>query len=285
MNSASGDAGLERDALEALLRWYTAMGVDAAIDEAPHDRFVEPAQPRPQDRRSADPRSENPRAQDRGPVARTPTPPESRTAAPPPVEELQREADVRAARAEDIGTLRTAFEGLPGFGLASTARMIWAGGTPGAPLMVVCGAPDSDDEREGAILSGKGGLLFDAMMRAIGLGRDSLYIAPLVPWRPPGNRPPSPAELAVCLPFARRHITLARPRVILCLGERAAQPLLGSSEPISRLRGRWHTYEGEHDTVKLLATYSLPYLLSQPLQKRRAWTDLQMLIEGLRKTD
>lgn len=273
MISATDDAALERDALEALLRWYAAMGVDAALDETPHDRFTAPAPERAQERQ-----------QERGPVAR-PSVAEPRAAAPAPVELLQREAETRAAAAENVEALRTAFETLPGFSLASAARMIWAGGAPGAPLMIVCGAPDSDDEREGAILAGAGGRLFDAMMRAIGLTRDSLYIAPLVPWRPPGNRPPSPAELAVCLPFARRHIALARPRLLLCLGERAAQPLLGSSEPISRLRGRWHTYEGEHETVKLLATFSIQYLLSQPLQKRRAWADLQMLAEGLRKTD
>lgn len=269
MKSAGGAAGETRDALEALLRWYAAMGVDAALDETPHDRFVAPAPARPDAPRQA-------AAETRPAVPAT---------APAPVELLQREAEDRAAAAPDLTALRAAFETLPGFSLASAARMIWAGGAPGAPVMVVCGAPDSDDERDGAILSGPGGRLFDAMMRAIGLTRDDLYIAPLVPWRPPGNRPPSPAELAVCLPFARRHIALARPRLLLCLGERAAQPLLASSEPISRLRGRWHTYEGNHETVKLLATYSLPYLLSQPLQKRRAWADLRILAEGMRKTD
>ena len=119
------------------------------------------------------------------------------------------------------------------------------------------------------------------MLRAIGLDRGTAYLANLMPWRPPGARPPTPLELALCLPFARRHVALAAPEILVCLGERAAQPLLDKTESLTRLRGRWLTFEGEARTVRALATFSPDYLLSQPLQKRRAWADLQMLAAAL----
>ena len=183
--------------------------------------------------------------------------------------------------ADSLEALAAALAAQPGLALAASARMIFAAGTPGAPLMLIGAAPGSDDERQGEAFAGPAGRLLDAMLRAIGLSRTDAYLANVVPWRPPGNRPPTPLELALCLPYARRHIALAAPRVILCLGERAAQPLLGTDDPISRLRGRWLAYEGRDMTVKLLASFSPVHLLSQPLQKRRAWADLQMLRRGL----
>lgn len=267
-----------REALEGLLRWYEAMGVDAAIDEAPHDRFVAQAV-------SPD-RAEAPRGQARRTAPATgPVPATSTDVASASADGLVREAEARAAAAANLDALRESFAAQPGLSLATSARMILAGGTPGARLMLVGAAPDSDDERQGEIFAGAAGRLLDAMLRAIGLDRSGVYLANLVPWRPPGNRPPTPLELSLCLPYTRRHIALAAPEIILCLGERAAQPLLGSRDPISKLRGRWLAYEGETSTVKLLATFSPAYLLSQPLQKRRAWTDLQMVMAAFGKRD
>ena len=258
-------------ALEGLLRWYAAMGVDAAMDEAPHDRFVAPPPILvPLLSRAAEPVD----PQTLG------SPPKRDAPAAPPVaaEALIRQAETLAATASDLDTLRVRLESLPGCGLAATAsRMIFAAGTPGSPLMVIGGAPESDDERQGDAFSGAHGRLLDAMLRAIGLDRAGVYLTNVIPWRPPGNRVPTPLELALCLPFVRQHIALAGPAVVLCLGERAAQPLLRTSDPISRLRGRWLNYEGETKTVKTLVTFSPGYLLKQPLQKRRAWVDLQML--------
>ena len=259
----------ETPALESLLRWYAAMGVDAAVDEVPHDRFVaEPAPLPTQAVRTAQ-------------TSLAPSQPRAAEALPASADALVGEAEARAAEATDLDALRRSLETMPGCGLASAARMIFSGGTPGARLMLIGGAPDSDDERQGEAFAGPSGRLLDAMLRAIGLDRTGVYLANVVPWRPPGNRPPTALELSLCLPFARRHIALAGPRVILCLGERAAQPLLASREPISRLRGRWHRYEGNATTVKLMVSFSPTYLLSQPLQKRRAWADLQMLAAEL----
>ena len=265
-------------ALAGVLRWYAAMGVDAAVDEEPHDRFVaaDPiAAPRPP--RSAIGRA--PRDADQPAIAVRPAPPAG--GAPKSADVLVRQAEASAADAADLDDLRERWAALPGCGLAATSRMIFAAGTAGSPLMLIGGAPESDDERQGQAFSGSHGRLVDAMLRAIGLDRSGVYLANVIPWRPPGNRIPTPLELALCLPFTRRHIALASPAVLMCLGERAAQPLLGSREPISRLRGRWLTYEGDTKTVKTLVTFSPDYLLRQPLQKRRAWADLQMLMAEL----
>ena len=251
----------EPPALEALLRWYVAMGVDAPIDEAPHNRFEQPERPV---------------------AARPPARPHSDAAPPTSADALIVQAEVLAAGAETLEDLRMRWATLPGCPLAGTAaRMIFAGGTPGARLMIVGGAPDTDDERQGEAFSGANGRLLDAMLRAIALDRTQVYLAHIIPWRPPGNRQPTPLELGLCLPFARRHIALAAPDILVCLGERAAQPLLGSRDPISRLRGRWLSFEGKTTTVKTLATFALDYLAKQPLQKRRAWADLLMLASAL----
>ena len=261
-----------RAALESLLHWYAAMGVDAAIDETPTDRFVAPnAAPT-----GPAPKSLPPRA----PLASV-TRDAPADALPASAEALMREAEARAAAAQDLETLQQSFAGQPGLALSTTARMIFSGGTAGSRLMLFGAAPESDDERQGAIMSGAAGRLLDAMLKAMGLDRSGVYLAHVVPWRPPGNRQVTPLELSLCLPYTRRHIALAQPEIILCLGERAAQPLLGGREPISRLRGRWLAYEGETQTTKLLATFSPGYLLSQPLQKRRAWVDLQMVMAAL----
>lgn len=261
-------------ALEGLARWYVAMGADAAIDETPHDRF-----------------SASPPAPPAGAPARTvPTqavPPASAPAVRrdgPPVaaETLVREAEASAAAAANLDDLAARLAALSGNGLpANLGRMVLAGGMPGSRVMLVAGAPEEDDIRQGAVFAGERGVLLDAMLRAIKLDRGSVYLANLMPWRPPGARPPTALELALCLPFARRHVALATPDILVCLGERAAQPLLGKADPLTRLRGRWLSYEGEARTVRALATFAPDYLLRQPLQKRRAWADLQMLAAAL----
>ena len=259
-------------ALEGLLRWYAAMGVDAPVDEVPHDWFVTPQAAAPRDPPSHPSRT----------IAAAPLGGHHGDGAPSTAGALVREAQALAAGAADLTDLAARWAALPGCGLAASAsRMVLSGGTPGAPLMILGGAPEADDERQGVAFAGDRGQLLDAMLRAIGLDRSNVYLANIIPWRPPGARAPSPLELALCLPFARRHIALAAPAALLCLGERAAQPLLDSRDPISRLRGRWLVYEGESTTIRTLVTFSLDYLLTQPLQKRRAWSDLQLLATAL----
>ena len=257
--------GQQADALEGLLRWYAAMGADAAIDEAAHDRFVAPPPP-PAARPGPTQAAATPIRQAPGPIA-----------AQRPAEALVAEAEALAAGAADLADLHARWATVPGCTLAASSRMIAAHLPAGATLMLVAGAPGDDDERAGTIFSGKPGLLLDAMLRAIGLARADVALAHVVPWRPPGGRLPSALELALCLPFARRQIALVAPRVLLCLGERAAQPLLATRETVTRLRGRWLAHEGEADTVKTMTTFAPEFLLKQPLMKRRAWADLLML--------
>lgn len=263
MDADSSPSG-QAKALESLLRWYVAMGADASLDESSHDRFSVP----PVSTKTA---------------IQAPAPPPARTTGP--AEDMVREACTTAASATSLADLRDRWSELAGCGLRSTATcMIFADGNPKSRFMVIGGAPLAEDERCKTAFSGPQGDLLNAMLAAIGLTRQRSYLTNVVPWRPPGNRAPTPLELALCLPFARRHIELINPSFILCLGERAAQPLLQTREAIGRLRGRWLSFEGRSKTVKTLVTFSPDFILTQPLQKRRVWADLLMVDEALRST-
>jgi DNA polymerase len=118
------------------------------------------------------------------------------------------------------------------------------------------------------------------MLAAIGLDRTRVYIANVIPWRPPGNRTPTPQELAICLPFIKRQIELADPDILVCLGGPSAQTLLGV-KGIIRARGRWHDYDLGHRRIRGIATLHPAYLLRQPLQKRLAWRDFKSIRAAL----
>src|SRR3984893_7273395 len=115
------------------------------------------------------------------------------------------------------------------------------------------------------------------MLVSTGLDRGNVYIANVVPWRPPGNRTPTPLETAACLPFTRRQIELVNPKILVCLGAASAQSLLGSKEGIMRLRGRWFAYSAGHTEIRVLAMLHPAFLLRQPAHKKLAWRDLRML--------
>jgi uracil-DNA glycosylase len=119
------------------------------------------------------------------------------------------------------------------------------------------------------------------MLAAIGLDRASAYIANIVPWRPPGNRKPTPQEAAICLPFLERQIELADPDVLVCLGDSAAQTLLGAKEGITKSRGRWVDYDTGTRHIRALATFHPAYLLRTPLSKRLAWRDFLAIKKAL----
>ena len=275
--------GVPEDAFR--LPGRTGFGERRRIDEDPHDRFalVEAAAiiERPAPARPSEDRSSSDRPAPR--VLERRAPPLTAADGPPlAAEALIRQAQAIAASAQTLDELRALWERFDGCALATTAqRMIFAGGNPKAEIMIIGAAPGSDDERQGEAFAGPAGRLVDGMLRAIGLSRDTAYMTNVIPWRPPGNRPPTPLEAALCLPFTRRHIALAEPKLILCLGERAAQLLLDTKDSMARLRGRWLTFEGDATTVKLAVTFSLDYLLSQPLQKKRAWLDLMSIAKML----
>ncbi len=181
---------------------------------------------------------------------------------------------------QSLEALREALEAFDGCDLKETARQtVFADGNPEARLMVIGEAPGADEDRLGKPFVGLSGQLLDKMFASIGLDRNTLYISNIVPWRPPGNRQPTATEVALCLPFIEKHIQLVNPDFLVVVGGTAAKSLLKTKEGISRLRGRWISYENPHlpHAIPLLATFHPAYLLRSPTQKREAWRDLLTL--------
>ena len=212
---------------------------------------------------------------------RQPERPRDRLASPPATEEA---AHALAASSCDLATLRSNLERFEGCALKRTAtQLVFADGAPGSKVMFVGEAPGGDEDRIGRPFVGRAGQLLDRMLHAIGLNRQLVYIANVVPWRPPGNRTPTPQETQACLPFIRRQIELAAPEILVCLGGSAMQTLLGVREGITRARGNWFTYECDNGRVlRAFAMLHPAYLLRQPGQKRQAWTDMRALASALR---
>jgi uracil-DNA glycosylase len=261
-----------REAAEAL-RWWSEAGVDLAIDETPHDRFAESAAPA------------TPRAPAAAVAAPSPLVPEGFRPAPTPIaapDDAARSARQSAAAARSLEELRAALERFDGCGLKATAtQLVFADGAPDARIMFVGEAPGGDEDRIGRPFVGRAGQLLDRMLASIGLDRTKVYIANVVPWRPPGNRTPTPQETAVCLPFMRRQIALVAPRLLVCLGGSATQTLLGVKDGITRTRGVWRDYESDDAAIKTLPMFHPAYLLRQPGAKRQAWADLRKLARAV----
>jgi len=205
-------------------------------------------------------------------------------AAPSPPDAAVVEARAAATQAETLDALRAALERFEGCALRATAsQLVFADGKPGARVMFVGEAPGAEEDREGLPFVGRSGKLLDRMMAAIGLDRGSVYIANIVPWRPPGNRTPTPPEQAICLPFIRRQIELANPDVLVCLGGPAAQALLGITDGITKARGRWFEFDTGTRTIKALATFHPAYLLRSPAAKRLAYRDFLAIKKALKE--
>jgi DNA polymerase len=179
-----------------------------------------------------------------------------------------------AASAKSLDELRAMLERFEGCGLRFTAkRLVFADGNPKARVMIVGEAPGRDEDIAGLPFVGRSGQLLDRMLAAIGLDRKSVYIANLVPWRPPGNRTPTPQESQICLPFLKRQIELADPDILLCLGGPAAAALLGMTDGIRKFRGCWRVYHTGKREIRAIASFHPSYLLRSPLEKRFAWKD------------
>ena len=158
-------------------------------------------------------------------------------------------------------------------------QTVFGVGKRDARLFLIGEAPGADEDRQGEPFVGRAGQLLNAMLRAIGLPRQEVYIANILKCRPPGNRDPQPDEAASCTPYLTEQIALVQPRALLAVGRISAQWLLQTDLPIGRLRGRVHTY-GEQSTP-LVVTYHPAYLLRSPLEKAKAWTDLCLVRELL----
>lgn len=250
--------------LASLLEWYVAMGADEAIDLEPHDCTVPGAVEAPPPRAVA-------------PVLRPASPPAIPLASPAAVAASAREL---AERAQTLVELEAAVRSFEGCGLKRTAsNTVFADGNPSAPVMVIGEAPGADEDRIGRPFVGRAGQLLDRMLAAIGIDRTGAYITNVLFWRPPGNRKPTPDEVAACLPFLWRHIALVHPKVVVMAGGTSAATLLGRSEGITRLRGRWFDLPvpGLAAPVPALATYHPSFLLRTPGRKVDSWADLLSL--------
>ncbi|MGX1105043.1 uracil-DNA glycosylase family 4 [Bradyrhizobium elkanii] len=260
--------------LQQLLAFYLEAGVDCALGDAPINRLEEPepvpapAAPRPS-------------------VALNPLRPPPMPSVPRSEITVAPDAAIASAReaartAPTLEALRTLMENFDGCALKHTAtRLVFADGNPQARVMFVGEAPGRDEDIEGLPFVGRSGKLLDRMIAAIGLDRSKTYIANVIPWRPPGNRTPTPQETQVCLPFIQRHIELVNPDVLVTLGNPSTQALLGTREGIMRTRGKWIDYDTGTRTIRAVATFHPAYLLRSPSYKRLSWQDLRAIAKVL----
>jgi uracil-DNA glycosylase len=260
----------DAQALAWLLRWYAEMGIDVAVDPDPHDRFAESGREKPR------PAAASPEPAIKAPqVAVQPALSADATA---------QSAAEAAAAAQTLEELREQLLSFEGCGLKATAtQLVFADGNPNAEIMIVGEAPGADEDRQGRPFVGRAGQLLDKMLATIGLDRRHVYIANVVPWRPPGNRTPTPLETSACLPFMRRQIELVHPKILVCLGAAATQTLLGVKEGIMRIRGRWYEYDMAGKKIPAIVMLHPAYLLRQPSHKKFAWQDLRELAKMMEK--
>jgi DNA polymerase len=160
-------------------------------------------------------------------------------------------------------------------------HIVFGDGHPSARLVFVGEGPGYEEDRKGDPFVGAAGQLLTRIIAAIKLSREQVYICNIIKCRPPGNRNPEPDEIESCLPFLERQIAAIQPDFICALGKVAAQTLLNSSVPISKLRGRFYDYHG----IKILPTYHPAYLLRNPDKKREVWEDMKMLMKEYRYED
>ncbi len=274
MSAATPDTNAD---IHALLAFYAEAGVDEALDDVPANRFEERA---PQPPPAARPAGEDPghrrqaQKQASPPTMPPPARPPAQPAAVPDGQQIAFARDL-AASASTLDELRERMAGFDGCNLKLTAKnLVFADGNPEASIMLVGEAPGRDEDIEGKPFVGRSGQLLDRMLKAIDLDRSKVYIANVIPWRPPGNRAPTPQETEICRPFIERQIELVGPKILVHLGGASAKTLLNTTEGILRLRGNWRVYSGPSGIgIPAMPTLHPAYLLRTPAHKRLAWRD------------
>ena len=256
------------NAAQAALLWQFDLGVEDWLLDAPLDRYDLPEAARPAP----------------APSVAAPVAPLARGAAAAVVPDTPKfdavaEARMRAAQANTLKDLRAALAAFDHCEIKRGARnLVFCDGMPGARVLILGEAPGAEEDREGRPFVGRAGQLLDAMFDAIGLSRaatapeDALYITNVLPWRPPGNRDPDPAEIAMMRPFVERHIALAAPEVIVVMGNIPLLTLTGT-RGILKARGQWSQVLDR----PLLPMVHPAYLLRNPVAKSEAWADLLAL--------
>jgi uracil-DNA glycosylase family 4 len=265
----------DRPSLRDLLAFYAQAGVDDALVDEPIDRFAA------SEARSAPPARQPDAARASAPEPRTleQRPPAvfaaPKTSVAVPDEGQIALARQRAATAATLDELRQQMAEFDGCNLKFTAKnLVFADGNPQADVMLVGEAPGRDEDLEGLPFVGRSGQLLDRILAAIGLDRQSVYIANVIPWRPPGNRTPTPHETEICRPFIERQVELANPKVLVTLGGPSAKTLLSTTEGVMRLRGNWKAHvTASGVTIPAMPTLHPAYLLRNPAHKKFAWRD------------
>ncbi|MGZ5931299.1 MAG: uracil-DNA glycosylase [Rhizomicrobium sp.] len=260
----------------AALNWLVEAGADEATGDAPVDRFSARAAVAPVVPQAA---ATAPKAVPR------PNPPLAQikptTLVPLATDGFGSAVEI-AAKCRTLAELRSAMESFEGSQLKKLAtNTVFADGNPSSRIMFIGEAPGHEEDRAGLPFVGRAGKLLDKMMAAIGLDRTRAYIINVMPWRPPDNRNPDPGEVAMCIPFLRRHIELAQPRIMIMLGAVSARHVLGLNDGIMKLRGRWLEYRIGTEMIPVLPTLHPAYLLRQPAHKKLAWRDLQAVADKL----
>jgi DNA polymerase len=273
---------VSRDQARELLAFYQEAGVDALLEEAPSNRFAGDEAPTVPQAKAIRPTAGGRSGAPARPLLAREREAAGRLASPPSPEAAVMAAREAAKSAATLEELRAMLERFEGCALRTTAtQLVFADGNPQARVMFVGEAPGRDEDIEGLPFVGRSGKLLDLMMAAIGLDRSCAYIANVVPWRPPGNRTPTPRESAICLPFTLRQIELADPDILVCLGSPSTQTLLNSKDGILKTRGRWFPFQTGTREIRAIATLHPAYLLRQPLQKRFAWRDFLAIKKAL----
>ena len=262
-----------------LLAFYLEAGVDCALADAPSNRLADPdivPAPAPTQRPSEFVLPQSVRSP---PPAAIPAGRGEPVLAPEAAIQSAREA---ARTAPTLEVLRELLENFDGCALKSTAtRLVFADGNPQARIMFVGEAPGREEDIEGLPFVGRSGKLLDRMIAAIGLNRGNAYIANVIPWRPPGNRTPTPQETQICLPFIQRQIELVNPDVLVTLGNPSTQTLLSTREGIMKTRGKWVDYDTGTRVIRAMATFHPAYLLRSPSYKKMSWQDLRAIAKAL----
>ncbi|MRG55951.1 uracil-DNA glycosylase [Phyllobacterium sp. SYP-B3895] len=260
--------------LRELLHFYAEAGVDTPLEDVPVDRFSQIEAKRassvapvsPPARSASAPAPERPQANLAAPaLAKASVPDDAKIA-------MARQLALGAGSLEELREQLAAFDGC---NLKFTAKnLVFSDGNPAASIMFVGEAPGREEDLEGVPFIGRSGQLLDRMFAAIGLDRSSVYIANTIPWRPPGNRTPTPLETEICRPFFERQVELANPKILVALGGPAAKALTNAGEGILRLRGNWKTHLTPSGIeIPVMPTLHPAYLLRNPAQKRFAWRD------------
>lgn len=289
MNAAKN---LDPSELAALLHFYADSGVEWLVEDEPVDRVAQfaaqkaeqaearmPATARQQPAQNETPTSRTggaTQAPNRGAPAARPAIPAAPPSVAVPDGEAVASARFAAESARSLAELKTALEAFSGCNLKNGARStVFASGDPASGIMVIGPMPNADDDRDGIPFSGRQGQLLDKMLAAIGLSREAVVLTNIIPWRPPGNRMPSDAELDICRPFLERQVALAEPKFLLLLGNFPARFFLGANGgTIHSLRGQWRDVSFAGISASAIATLHPQELLAAPANKALAWQDL-----------